>query len=166
MNLLRLIGHILSKATPACIVLLRHNDSKTCKFLFRNLFALFSLCIEDSSREMALNFNTSMHREITIVGFYVHALLYNYGCSAQVKACKRELTQIFIRQLCKSLLFKAQPQSKLQESAALLQKFSSVWLIARFLTMRPFEPNSKDAAGAIMQKKEKYYRLQRTHIVK
>lgn len=61
-----------------------------------------------------------MVREITVVGFFVHTLLINYGTSAAIKSIKRELTNIFIRQVAKSLIFKPQSDSAWGVSASLL----------------------------------------------
>jgi hypothetical protein len=158
-NILRSLSIILSKNSSVSQVILKHNDQKTVKFIFRNVFSLLALHISDETKELSMNFAFSNARETSVIAFFVHILLNNYGTTGVTQAVKRDLINIFIRQVSKSLVFQPPSDSVWAVSSALLQKFSSIWLIARFLTMRPFESNSKDAAGAITQKKEKYYRL-------
>lgn len=81
------------------------------------------------------------------------------GTQISEKAIKKELNGIFLRQVAKSLTFKPQSDTTWAVSASLLQKFSSIWLIDKFLTMKNYENNTKDAQGAITQKKLKFYRL-------
>ena len=51
-----------------------------------------------------MNLDFSMHRETTVVGFFVHMTLNNYGSSGAEKAVKRDLRNIFMRQISKTLI--------------------------------------------------------------
>lgn len=68
---------------------------------------------------------------------------------------------MFCRQVCRGLAQPAGGEGAWAATVALLQKYQSIWLMQHFLTMRTTE-----AQSAIKQKKIKFQRLQRTHMMK
>ena len=104
-SVLRSLGFILSKSNNALGVVLKHNDSKTIKFIFRHIFSLLCVQIDDNTNELVMNFNLQNTKETIVVGFLVHVLINNYGTTPATKAFKRELLQMFIKQVSKALVF-------------------------------------------------------------
>jgi len=54
-NILRALATIIGRNNSVVGVILKHNDSKTIKFIFRNIFYLLTLHVEDTEREVQLN---------------------------------------------------------------------------------------------------------------
>ena len=82
-------------------LLLKHNDSKTVKFIIRNIYALLALQVEvDPNRTLTLKDNTlniSYDRVYPVISFLTNILLVNFGSNRNEKAIKKELQQLFVK---------------------------------------------------------------------
>ena len=123
--ILRLITFMIAKSkicTGLQSVILKHNDSKTIKFIFRNIYFMLALSVGENSRELCLN--PSPDRSHTIVFFLSSILLDTPGRSVQSKQCVfQELTAMFCRQVCRGLAQPVAGEGPWAATVALLQKY-------------------------------------------
>lgn len=61
-NILRCLVSIISRNNSVVGVILKHNDSKTVKFIFRNIYYLMAIHVDDQQRELQLNLNITVDR--------------------------------------------------------------------------------------------------------
>ncbi len=130
-QVLKLLTFIITRKNSITGLILKHNDSKTVKFIFRNIYLLSQLNIEgDGTRLIQLlkhkdNMTfASSDRLLTVLNFFTHLLLVNFGSTRNEKAIKKELASVFTRQIVKGITFKPQIDSVWSRSAGLLQNFS------------------------------------------
>lgn len=81
MNLLRALATIIGKNNSVVGLIYKHNDSKTVKFIIRNVYYLLSLHVDSDIRELQMNLNIPFERQTYVVSFFVHLLLLNHGSS-------------------------------------------------------------------------------------
>lgn len=100
-QILRVLTNIIVLKNGVTGLLLKHNDSKTVKFIFRNIYALLALQVEgDPTRALSLKDNIqfiSYDRVYPVISFLTNILLFNFGSSRNERAIKRELLQLFVK---------------------------------------------------------------------
>lgn len=100
-QILKVLTSIIVLKNGVTGLLLKHNDSKTVKFIIRNIYALLALQVEsDPNRSLTLKDNTlyiSCERVYPVISFLTNILLVNFGSSRNEKAIKKELLQIFVK---------------------------------------------------------------------
>ena len=119
-TILRFLVAIIVKNNQVTGLVLKHNDSKTIKFIVRNVYFLLSLQIEPDSKELQMNLQLPIERQTYTTSFFVQLLLLNHSTSVQEKQIKKDLGQLFIRQMAKLLQFKPQSESLFSLSTQML----------------------------------------------
>ena len=189
-SILSLLSELLLTNTPIQDIVLKHNDSKTIKFLLRNIFFLVSASIEASPSKQLFLTNAhyshstshqkfSADRILTVVVFLNQVLLLNHGSPQGPQRTVPDLQTLFIQQASKNILQSkmsvdanqagagATPEVKeLAESARLLVKYNTVWLLTQFLFQQRPPHNYNKPEDAIFRSKVKLYEQQRAHLVK
>lgn len=166
-SIFNVFANIQSLNLPIAELILKHNDRKTIKFLFRNIYFLFSMNIE-TSREIVfkptLESIQDQKIKLTILSNFLNSLmLTNFGTKCANKIVREELQRVFICQVAKQInnihdIVAEGPEWA--NDARLICNYCPIWLITNFITtQRMEEKNAKDAAAAILQKKFKQMRL-------
>lgn len=105
--ILNVFVSMLSLNLPIAEVILRHNDRKTIKFLFRNMFFLFSLTL-NANRDVVLEpnimGNVFLASKLTIMcNFLNHLMISNFGTRQTDIVVREEIQRILITQLAKQI---------------------------------------------------------------
>jgi hypothetical protein len=92
--------------------------------MFRNIYTLLALQVEsDAARSLTLKDNTtfiSYERVYPVISFLTNILLINFGSTRNEKAIKRELLQLFVKQMAKGLAYRPQNSEIWSVSSGLL----------------------------------------------
>jgi len=88
---LRFLVAIIVKNNQVTGLVLKHNDSKTIKFIVRNVYFLLTLQIEPDSKELQMNLQLPIERQTYTTSFFVQLLLLNHSSSVQEKQIKKDL---------------------------------------------------------------------------
>jgi len=106
-SIMNVFVSMLALNLPVAEIILRHNDRKTIKFIFRNMFLLFSLGLQNN-REIVLEPVLSSQpygaQKLTVMcNFLNHLMISNFGTRQTDIVVRDELQRILITQLAKQL---------------------------------------------------------------
>jgi len=97
-QILSILTSILVRNNSLVGVIFKHNDSKTIKFIFRNIYYLLAIqvsetrtvCLQDGKEDI------NHERLLAVVSFLTHLTLTNFGSSRFETAVKKEICAIFV----------------------------------------------------------------------
>ncbi len=96
--MLSILTSILVRNNSLVGVIFKHNDSKTIKFIFRNIYYLLAIQVSDTRGVCLQDGKEDINHErlLAVVSFLTHLTLTNFGSSRFEVAIKKEIGSIFV----------------------------------------------------------------------
>jgi len=97
-QILSILTSILVRNNSLVGVILKHNDSKTIKFIFRNIYYLLAIQVSETRMVYLQDGKEDINHErlLAVVSFLTHLTLTNFGSSRLEIAIKKEISSIFV----------------------------------------------------------------------